>query len=161
MILRTLNYIVKTSLNLMSAESTRTEFIDLIVGHWTNKKQAFANPAKYAYTNMKWELVDGKLNCRSWYNHNGEDNPYKIETGITVSGGREKELVVLNGRCEFLFFKIDGGWKGAKHGDCIVRGEQLESMVELDKDSYKCYDCGRNDKGEIVWGGTLLYHFTK
>lgn len=145
----------------MSAESTRTEFIDLIVGHWTNKKQAFSNPAKYAYTNIKWELVDGKLNCKSWYNYKGEDNPYKVETGITVIAGEYEETVILQGRCSFLFFKQDGTWKGTNYGDCIVRDALLESVVELDNDSYKCYDCGRNDKGEIVWGGTLLYQFTK
>ena len=144
----------------MSAESTRTEFIDLIVGHWTNKKQAFANPAKYAYTNIKWELVDGKLNCKSWYNYKGEDNPYKVETGIIVSEN-DQNSIILTGRCQFIFHKDGDIWKGTNLGECIVRDAKLESVVELDKDSYKCYDCGHDDQGKIVWGGTLLYQFTK
>jgi len=57
----------------MDATNGCEDFIRVIEGTYTNKKQAQSDPTGFIWAWIQWiNLGDSKLQSRQWYHHDGE-----------------------------------------------------------------------------------------
>lgn len=144
------------------------EFLNCLVGCWSNREQAYSNPSQYAWIFISWELVDGnKYLSKQWYHYEGEKNPYAQRYNIFIE--TESGIIVenwsldgsRNSKCDTLVRFIDGKWKGKNIGnECIIRGASLCSEFELSENLLVTRDAGYID-GKLVWGSTDYYNFIR
>ena len=46
------------------------EFLDVLVRHWHNLRQAQSSPTSFAYVHYEWYYDDGVLKTKQWYDYN-------------------------------------------------------------------------------------------
>lgn len=142
------------------------EFLEMLLGRYHNRNQAFANPSKFAYIHSSWERIDeDKFHSKQWYNYVGEDSPYR-ENYHTIEEQGNYILVKQydtdwNYRdCDIIFNKNGSNWEGQNKGVCIVKDAELETRMTLTGLQIMCYDAGIKN-GQIAWGGRDLYIFDR
>ena len=137
-----------------------TLFERMILGHYLNKKQAQSNPTKWPTINILYTKVAPlTLEMKSWYNYQGEDNPYRhfqvdltYENDVTVFT-QSTNLLTNEPSCSWKFGYFDGWWFGELDGDCILRNTKVVSEVQFNGQIYKSLDTGYDaETGKFAWG---------
>lgn len=142
------------------------EFLNCLVGRWTNQNQAYSNPSKYAWILVSWEPVgNDKYLSKQWYHYEGETKPYaqryniftETESGILVQNWSLDGI--RNDKCDQIVTFVDDKWKGKNIGDeCIIRNAVLHSEFELSQNQLLTRDAGYADD-KLVWGSKDYYQF--
>ena len=148
-------------------------FCDTLEGFYDNWKQAASNPTKYAHCYIRWKRIgDNELTSTQWYQHEGEDKPYRHRWHRVTNQLNRISYTCLvenwspdwkehNSCCDMIFTKEEDFFIGKVLTDkCIVNGGIVKSMVELDGKTYRSRDQGWKD-GQVVWGDDVIYEFDK
>jgi hypothetical protein len=142
------------------------EFLKTLLGCYHNKKQAFANPSRFAYIHSLWEMIsDTEFYSKQWYNYAGKDSPYRenyhtLEENNNYIIVHQYDINKNPRNCDIVFHKNGSNWEGQNCGVCIVKDAELETKMILTGLQMMCYDAGIKN-GQIAWGGRDLYIFDK
>lgn len=145
------------------------DFISLLLGHYSNKDQAWSNPSKWSYVHILFELLpDGHIQSKSWYDYQSSQNPYR-QSLHTVT--EERGFILLNthtkmnGVCSMEFKKNDNVWSGICY-DCPINDkEYLTTEVKFDGMNYYSRE-GAYDMSThlFLWGkkkSEPMFHFKR
>jgi|TARA_R100000030_G_scaffold17286_2_gene11758 hypothetical protein len=130
-------------------------FLDLLLGHWHNLKQAQMYPSSFAYIHYWWYVdEDDTLRSKQWYDWNGEiyrqrrhsliSNPNNITLKTWIDDEEMPDLV---------FTESEHGYQGSTlPGAVNGKGNKVESKILLTKETFDTDDKGWNDQGKMIWG---------
>jgi len=135
-------------------------FDKLILGHYTNKKQAYSNPSKWPQINILYQKIDtNTLSLKQWYKYQGEDNPYRhfhvtYEYADEFTVFTQSYNVLTDEKsCDWQFGYFGGWWFGEIKGDCILRNTRVVSEVQFNGETYMSRDTGYDlETGKFAWG---------
>ena len=142
------------------------EFKQHLLGTWSNKYQAMANPTSFAWIFISWEPVGrDKFKSKQWYHYEGEGKPYR-ERIVTFSESTDHIIIeyydsdgIRNEKCDTIFKFENGKWIGKNVGEgCIVRGAVLQSDFILSTGKFMTRDAGYLNT-KMVWGSKNFYDF--
>ena len=142
------------------------EFLDCLIGRWTNQNQAYSNPSKYAWILVSWESIgDGKYLSKQWYHYEGEGKPYR-ERIVTFSESTDHIIIeyydrdgIRNEKCDMIVKFENEKWVGKNVGEgCIVRDAVLQSDFILSPGKFMTRDAGYL-YDTMVWGSKDFYDF--
>ena len=148
------------------------DFKTKLIGDYSNQQQAFNNPPLWAHIHIRFEeLPDGMLYSKSWYDIEGENNPYRATT-LELSVSRENVIMTPYNNltnmkdCEIVFEYVNNSWIGL-NDKCIIpkRNAYVSTFMKFDGINYYSRDAGYDiDSNEFLWGETKQYgeyHFIK
>ena len=130
-------------------------FLNLLVHHWHNLKQAQMWPSSFAYVHYQWYYdEDGSLRSRQWYDWNSE--VYRTRRHVIVPKRDHFILETYNGDLkspDTIITQAERGYLGHTYPGAInAKGYRVETKFTLTEDSFETDDKGWNEKGELVWG---------
>ena len=132
-------------------------FLDLLLGHWHNLKQAQMYPSSYAYIHYWWYVdEEGTLRSKQWYDYNGEIYRQRRHEVIDNQGVSTVTLKTWDNdepMPDIIFTEAEFGYHGSTvPGAVNGKGYKVESKIVLTKESFETDDKGWNDQGKMVWG---------
>ena len=148
------------------------DFKTKLIGNYSNQQQAFNNPPLWAHIHIRFEeLPDGMLYSKSWYDIEGENNPYRATTLELSVSGENIIMTPYNNltntkACEIVFEYVNNSWIGI-NDKCIIpkRNAYVSTFLKFDGINYYSRDAGYDlDSNEFLWGKTKLdgeFHFIK
>ena len=94
------------------------DFKTKLIGDYSNQQQAFNNPPVFAWARIHIrfeELPDGMLYSKSWYDIEGETNPYRATTLELSVSGENIIMTPYNNltntkACEIVFEYVNNSW---------------------------------------------------
>ena len=136
----------------MDATNGSEEFIRVIEGTYTNKKQAQSDPTGFIWAWIQWiNLGDSKLQSRQWYHHDGEvyrERNFEVQqldnTIILVNHTLDWKPV----GCDIQWFAAHDGWKS--EGSCRIADLEVYYTGYLTKDQYRSWDRGFVDGKQVI-----------
>ena len=144
---------------------------DYILGHWTNRHQAQSNPTEWVSVEILWQRHEEGFQSMNYKRADGPNNPYRKKNHKLLRLS-DTEYVMQNYHldwtrhedCDMIFMFDGDAWHGCLAGDnCIgYRGDKVISEIHCYGD--KLHTCDRGidlETGEMVWGSTELYRFTR
>jgi len=135
-------------------------FRKLVVGHYSNREQAFSNPSVWPMMDLKvWITGENTFESKSWYNYKGEENAYNwlrytiVENSLTTVKTSIYNVLKDTETCPFTWNLENGWWHGQTDGECIIGDIRFTSNVRFDGYNYKTIDTGIDiNTNKLKWG---------
>jgi hypothetical protein len=142
-----------------------------LLGHWTNKYQAQSDPTNWVSVEILWKPHEDGFQSTNYKRCEGPEFPYRRKNHKFVELS-DVEVLVQNYHldwtrhedCDILFTFDSEAWHGQLAGDNCTgyRGDKVISEIHAYGDKLHTCDRGIDLKtGEMVWGSTELYRFTR
>jgi hypothetical protein len=144
---------------------------DYIIGHWSNRHQAQSNPTEWVSVEIIWKRHEEGFQSTNYKRCDGPNDPYRQKNHKIVKVSNT-ECIIQNYHLDWtrhedcdMIFTFDGSaWHGKLVGDKCVgyRGDKVISNIHCYGD--KLHTCDRGidlETGEMVWGSTEMYRFTR
>lgn len=143
------------------------EFKESLLGHYSNKDQAWANPSKWSYVHLLFEeSSDGFIYSYSWYDYLSKNQAYRTSKHTIEQQG---DLILLNTytklntNCPIAFSYSDGYWNGICYECIIDDNAYLTTQVKFNGSEYYTRD-GAYDRNthQFLWGKKKtepMFHF--
>ena len=129
-------------------------FLDLLVHHWHNLRQAQMWPSSFAYIHYLWYFNDeGRLASKQWYDWNGEVNRERTHNVVSKKDHILLETFNADKKMPSLIFtESERGWIGKNEPNAHNGRGVVVSTITLTKDSFESDDKGYDEEGELLWG---------
>ena len=85
------------------------EFLEVLVRHWHNIKQAQSSPTSFAYVHYLWYYDDGVLKTKQWYDYNPKE-PYRERTHKVYEGKDNTIILETNDAADTTWTATPHGW---------------------------------------------------
>ena len=127
------------------------EFLDTLVHHWHNIKQAQSNPQNFAYVHFLWYYDDGVLKTKQWYDYNPNE-PYRERTHRVYE---RDNLVILetDKAADCVWSRTPKGWVGKSDPNWEHPNKvKVLTKARLEKNLFAIDDKGWDQRGNLIWG---------
>ena len=129
-------------------------FLNLLVHHWHNLKQAQMYPSSFAYVHYHWYWEDGILKSRQWYDWNNE--VYRHRQDKVRSESDKIILETYDGETRMgdsIFTESEFGFTGeTEKGWIDHKGRRVEGTFKLIDELFETSDKGWDEDGNLLWG---------
>jgi len=137
-------------------------FEELLIGEYTNKKQAQSNPSMWPQINV--EIIKKGLHTvefKSWYKYQGKTNAYRhyrwVYTVLTDNIVTVESENLIDGKptCPYIFkyHNEDGWWRGTTNGVCQFGNTRVISRTRFNGKEYRSIDSGYHaETKDLLWG---------
>ena len=130
------------------------DFLQVLVKHWHNLKQAQSSPTSFAYVHYEWYYDDGVLKNKQWYDYNPHEPYRQREHKVYVNRWNDAIILETNDAADTIWTASNNGWVGKTDPDWKhPKGYTVKTKATLDKSGvFATDDRGWDKDGNLLWG---------